>query len=158
MFEVYAEDQADHFIEMAADVQQAIEGEALGLHKAGAAIVNAFIAKHREATFSNGFALGAAFVAGAAATVRVGADDSENNDSYRGIGLALNCTIFGDDFGNVILMIAKEHGIEPLPKEAMSGKWEGRCAVVLVVDNVGAYDATRIGNAALAAINKNGTG
>ena len=125
VFEVYAEDQADHFIEMAADVQQAIEGEALGLHKAGAAIVNAFIAKHREATFSNGFALGAAFVAGAAATVRVGADDSENNDSYRGSGLALNCTIFGDDFGNVILMIAQEHG-EPGERPG----WPNRGALI----------------------------
>lgn len=77
VFEVYAEDQAGHFIEMAADVQRAIEGDNI---PAATAVVNAWIAKHREKTFSNGFALGAAFVAGAAATVRVGVDDSENSE------------------------------------------------------------------------------
>ncbi|MCH8852622.1 MAG: hypothetical protein IID41_08185 [Planctomycetes bacterium] len=64
-------------IEMAADVQRAIEGDNI---PAATAVVNAWIAKHREKTFSNGFALGAAFVAGAAATVRVGVDDSENSE------------------------------------------------------------------------------
>ncbi|KKN01851.1 hypothetical protein LCGC14_1123480 [marine sediment metagenome] len=131
LWEQYAQDRADHFIELAAELQKL------------------WIAKDRAQTFVDAFTLGAAFVAGA-----VGADDSGNNESYKGIGIVLNCSTFGEDFGKVIVMLAKEHGIDPLPEVATSGKWEGRCAVVLVVDGVGAYDATRLGNAALATFNK----
>ena len=159
VWERYAEDRVGHFLELATELQMFCDSydehaDTSVLEPQTVAEMNAWIAKDREATFGDAFALGAAFVAGAAATVRVGADDSGNNESYKGIGIVLNCSTFGEDFGKVIVMLAKEHGIDPLPEVATSGKWEGRCAVVLVVDGVGAYDATRLGNAALAAINK----
>ncbi len=137
LWEQYAQDRADHFIELATELQK---------------LPVIVYAKDRAQTFVDAFTLGAAFVAGA-----VGADDSGNNESYKGIGIVLNCSTFGEDFGKVIVMLAKEHGIDPLPEVATTGKWEGRCDVVLVVDGVGAFDATRLGNAALAAVNKKET-
>ncbi len=149
----YATVRADEYVELAAKLQATVTEGGAALH---AEQLQVEIQRSRELAFVDGFSMGVAFAAGAAATVRVGADDSGNNESYKGIGIVLNCSTFGPDFGKMILLIAQQHRIEPLHPEAMvpGGDWQGRCAVVLKVDGVGAFDATRIGNAALAAINK----